>query len=354
MSVKRKPADMASSQIVQRDGTNESYITFLETDGSFQGEIAQRAKGAVFRSRNGDFAEWRRRHEQVPPFEEGDVVGIDDSGLLTRRTLGLTQVGVISRVAMVEGSVPEPSEIESFDMVAYAGHVPVKLRGPCKPGGLVVPSGLEDGTAVAHNSRFAPAVRLGRAMNLVQEGSAVSNQSFELGTLASQHPLSSLSSSAVPAKQQRLLPDYKLRTISVFNPVDTVPTNCLRTLCGDCAQCFFKHLPLVRRGLVLLASIMMGVTIVWFWFKTVSGDDEAILGHLDPTENEEAGPVKHPEAFGRFEVISGPCTLSKQRTCVGRADGYGTKTRADCQQWSAANRFVGVSRCGAKSLPLCV
>ena len=106
-----------------------------------QGEIAQRRSGAVLRSRNGDFAEWRRREPAEAPFEEGDVVGINEAGRLTRRTIGLSQVGVVSRVAMVEGSVPALHELAAFDMVAYAGHVPVKLRGSCQPGNHIVPSG---------------------------------------------------------------------------------------------------------------------------------------------------------------------------------------------------------------------
>jgi hypothetical protein len=74
---------------------------------------------------------------------------------------------VISRWAVVEGSAPPSSERAAYDRVAFVGIVPVKLRGGVKAGMLVVPSGREDGTAVAvataTEGLAPPRMRLGRA-----------------------------------------------------------------------------------------------------------------------------------------------------------------------------------------------
>jgi hypothetical protein len=158
-----------------------AYLDFENSEGRWQGSIGQAASGAKFLSRSGDFAEWCRRRPDEAPFEQGDVVGFDEAGLLTRRTASLrcSQMGIISRVAAVEGSVPDKAHRDQYDIVAFTGIVPVKLRGSCEAGQYIVPSGREDGTAMAV-SRFSaalttvlhgsemPTVRLGRAMRTMR------------------------------------------------------------------------------------------------------------------------------------------------------------------------------------------
>jgi len=159
------PLQLATRQA----GWSPSYIDFASEDGSFQGAIAQGSAGAVFRSRSGDVAEWVRRRGTEAPFDEGDVVGFDENGHLTRSTAGVAQVGIITRIAAVEGSVPSSVDAGSYDTVAYLGHVPVKVVGHCKAGEHLVPSGKHDGTAVAARQSMlgAPRVRLGKALETV-------------------------------------------------------------------------------------------------------------------------------------------------------------------------------------------
>eukprot|EP01048_Picozoa_sp_COSAG05_P012705 COSAG05_NODE_1295_length_5251_cov_4.221273_1_plen_610_part_00 len=117
--------------------------------------------GLKLQSSQGDFAEYYRRAPGEMPFEEGDVVGFR-SGMLTRKTDGCTMVGVISRMAVVEGSGPPAKERHLYDTVAHCGLVPVKLSvrpaagmkaaqcqcpGP-QVGQVLTPSGFNDGTAV--------------------------------------------------------------------------------------------------------------------------------------------------------------------------------------------------------------
>lgn len=62
-------------------------------------------------------------------------------------------LAVVTRKAMIEGSKRgDPSRSSASDTVAYAGRVPVRVRGPVKEGDHIVPSGNQDGTGV---SRFA-------------------------------------------------------------------------------------------------------------------------------------------------------------------------------------------------------
>ena len=169
-----------------------------------------KGKGVVFRTANGDFAEWRRRDPLAREFEEGDIIGVDSAGLLTLQTVGMKQVGVISRRAAVEGSCPAADEQHLFDLVAYSGHVPVKLRGHCRPGDIIIPSGLADGTAMSQDSphsrcvAFKKTQKLGRAL----AGTSTSEpEDLELLPL----PAESADNDA-----------WSLVLISVINPVDTV------------------------------------------------------------------------------------------------------------------------------------
>eukprot|EP01048_Picozoa_sp_COSAG05_P017544 COSAG05_NODE_2410_length_3097_cov_1.279186_1_plen_627_part_10 len=232
---------MQPSVIQRTFGGTASYLTFRDADGSFQGEIAQGKKGAVMRSRNGDFAEWRRKCPDETEFEEGDVIGIDKRGLLTRRTVGLTQVGVISRVAMVEGSVPDPAEQDQFDMVAYTGHVPVKLIGSCNAGSYIVPSGREDGTAVSYDvGQFTPRppIRLGRAIETIgvdgvcqspaSQLAPDSGKQFELTSLPGGARKKTDAENGSHGENGEL---WNLVQISVVNPVDSVQLSPWRGQC---------------------------------------------------------------------------------------------------------------------------
>ena len=142
---------------VHHQGSNASFLSFLadQPDGtSFElGAIVRQKNGVTLESHQGDFAEWHQRKAGERPFTEGDVVGFGLRGEISRETNGAFMLGVISRQAVVDGSLPTAGMREQFDTVAYMGIVPVKVRrdgcphGPCD-GDLLVPSGRNDGTAV--------------------------------------------------------------------------------------------------------------------------------------------------------------------------------------------------------------
>ena len=59
--------------------------------------------------------------------EEGDLVGFDKGGFLTRTIANGCMIGIISERGIVEGSLPPESEIHKYHRVAYTGRVPVKV-----------------------------------------------------------------------------------------------------------------------------------------------------------------------------------------------------------------------------------
>jgi hypothetical protein len=150
-----------------RASEGQAFLSFeaVPMDDSLEsmelGAIIRGEKGGVvLKSRDGDFAEWHRRAKGEAPFSEGDVVGFGRDGCISRVTRSCNMIGVITRMAVVEGSAPPERERHLFDTVAYQGIVPVKVSAgrqnlgqkcDClapRAGQLLVPSGQNDGTAV--------------------------------------------------------------------------------------------------------------------------------------------------------------------------------------------------------------
>jgi len=82
--------------------------------------------------------------------EPGDVVGVH-GGDVSLTTEDADRAMVISTQPVVLGNDPGPLEDarEGYEKVAFVGQAPTNVRGPVEEGDLVVPSGENDGTAVA-------------------------------------------------------------------------------------------------------------------------------------------------------------------------------------------------------------
>ncbi len=166
-------ANVASARGQQIDGLvtvsavrgDSRWMQFKDHDGRTAGSIEMNeAGGAYLNSTAGDLAEWHPRLSAERDLEEGDVVGLCDPppgakyanrSHITLKTQGATQLGVISRRAMMTGSYPGSDAEQEFDTVAYCGRVPVKVIGEARAGDYLVPSGKEDGTAVAKSGPSA-------------------------------------------------------------------------------------------------------------------------------------------------------------------------------------------------------
>lgn len=204
------------------------FISFRDAGGI--GPDKDRELGAFVRAKHGvklvstqgDFAEWHRRKEGEAPFESGDVVGFHNgviSRVIQQRT---TMLGVISRMAVIEGSLPPKDVRHLYDTVAYMGVVPVKLSMEPAPdpedfytGAVLRPSGYNDGTAI-----LVPRKKLMEEAE--QRGVYAGTAAGRVGVL-----LANDAEGGTELETAPLVPGvrggHKLVTALVVNPTETVP-----------------------------------------------------------------------------------------------------------------------------------
>jgi hypothetical protein len=250
---------------------NRSILTKIYLCNSCSYHEIHGGQGVKLESRQGDFAEWHRRRAGEPPFLEGEVVGFDSQGRLSRRTTGARMLGIISRSAVVEGSAPLQGDRASYDTVAYAGLVPVRTvkgqeRGrkgaaaaceasPCvsmlgvRAGDILIPSGRNDGLAVA-----------------VPAASGGSRQWSTISRVAT-----ILESDETPWGQQH-------ETVRMVSGVVIPPTETVKKRPAQKVMwCFMT-------GIVVIVSILVFVqTVMWGRLSALDGDgDDSASGFAFP------------------------------------------------------------------------
>lgn len=104
--------------------------------------------GVTYESGAGDYAEWLERLDPEEKLAVTDVVGVF-AGKIAKKTEGAAQVMVVSFKPVVLGNMPPDGHKHLYEKVAFLGQTLVKIRGPFNKGDLIVPSGLNDGTAIA-------------------------------------------------------------------------------------------------------------------------------------------------------------------------------------------------------------
>ncbi len=128
---------------------NVNFVTFFDGSENVVGQIQGNGSGGVaFASSSGDVAEYLPRLHAGESIQPGDVVGVV-GGRVTKQTDGTEHVMVVSDRAIVAGNLPEDGTTAGHELVALLGQVPVRVRGPVDAGDIVVPSGQNDGTAIA-------------------------------------------------------------------------------------------------------------------------------------------------------------------------------------------------------------
>ena len=151
-----------SAMIFARGGTNRfmmyvepssNNLYFLDTDDN---QAVMRADASALNDDGwvtsavdyGEFMKKQSSTEDIKPFE---VVGIKN-GLVTRNTSDATMYMVTSSDAGIRGGNPLDNSRDDSDawiVVAYTGQVPVLINPEAKNGDYVIPSGLNDGKAIA-------------------------------------------------------------------------------------------------------------------------------------------------------------------------------------------------------------
>lgn len=104
--------------------------------------------GVIYTSNGGDYAEWLPKADPEANYANGMVVGVHD-GQISLETEGADQIMSITLNPIVLGNQPPEGEEDGYERVGFMGQVPVFVRGGAKAGDYLVPSGLNDGMAVA-------------------------------------------------------------------------------------------------------------------------------------------------------------------------------------------------------------
>lgn len=105
------------------------------------------SRGVYFRSGGADYAEYLPKINPNESFKKGDVVGVI-GGKITKQTAIADQFMVISSNPIVLGNAAEGNS-DRMEMVAFIGQVPVWVIGEVGIGDYILPSGAQDGTAIA-------------------------------------------------------------------------------------------------------------------------------------------------------------------------------------------------------------
>jgi len=150
----------------------ETGVTdFLQLDpvslavANIRQEVAKRCKdeGVTYGSKGADYAEWLPKLNPEDRFQIGQIVGVI-GGKVSLKTEGAEQIMAVSRAPVVIGNVPPEDEKHKYTTVGFMGQLPVVVRGKAKAGDYIVPSGLEDGTAVAVSPEELELKHLGRTL----------------------------------------------------------------------------------------------------------------------------------------------------------------------------------------------
>ena len=105
-------------------------------------------EGVTYGSKGADYAEWLPRLDQNEHLQFGQIVGIF-GGKVSLKTIGAEHIMAISANPVVVGNTPPETDEDKFIKVGFMGQVPVVVHGRVNVGDYIIPSGQEDGTAIA-------------------------------------------------------------------------------------------------------------------------------------------------------------------------------------------------------------
>lgn len=147
-----KAATLALKVADDSPGNLDNFVTFFDGNDTALGAIEANGSGGVkYKSGGADFAECLPKADPDATFEPGAVVGIHE-GQISRKTADADRLLVVSARPAVAGNAPR-SDPSGHETVAFTGQVPVRVRGTVETGDVIVPSGENDGTAVAVDPR---------------------------------------------------------------------------------------------------------------------------------------------------------------------------------------------------------
>ncbi len=150
-------------------GASNNFISFFDGDSVAYGRIdGNGSNGVVYGTTGGDYAEYLPRLHPSERIEAGDIVGVSN-GSLTLETSPADRVMAITDRPAVLGNMPDPTNENLYERVAFVGQVPVLTSGSVESGDYLVPSGRNDGTAVGKRPEDLRPVDLDRIVGVAWE-----------------------------------------------------------------------------------------------------------------------------------------------------------------------------------------
>ena len=104
--------------------------------------------GMAYESGSGDYAEWLKKADVYETLTFGDVVGVK-GGEVSKTMANPDHYMVVSKSPALIGNMQKEDEEWKYEKIAFMGQVPVKVFGKCSVGDFILPSGANDGFAIA-------------------------------------------------------------------------------------------------------------------------------------------------------------------------------------------------------------
>lgn len=104
--------------------------------------------GVAYQTGKGDYAEYLLRDTTERDLFPGEIVGVHN-GQVSLNTNGADHYRVVSTAPAVIGNMPQEADEIYFEKVAFMGQVPVRVTGAVHVGDYILPTGNNDGLAIA-------------------------------------------------------------------------------------------------------------------------------------------------------------------------------------------------------------
>lgn len=133
--------------------------------------------GVTYESNGADYAEWLERMPDERDMNFGEVVGVK-GGKISLNTEDADHLMVISKSPMVLGNSPEAGKEQQYEKVAFMGQIPVKVVGEVKIGDYILPTGNNDGFAIAVSPEEMQVGDYGRIVGVAWQASGKSKMNY--------------------------------------------------------------------------------------------------------------------------------------------------------------------------------
>jgi hypothetical protein len=144
--------DILALQFTTANALNETYnfVSFFDNTATWIGGIKSNTDGTgvQFVTGGADYAEYLEKSVLSEVIQPGDVVGVVN-GKISKNTEGAQLIMVRSTSPSIAGNKPAQKDKNKYELIAFLGQVPVRVRGTVRTGDYLIPSGQNDGVAIA-------------------------------------------------------------------------------------------------------------------------------------------------------------------------------------------------------------